>query len=43
MRQAADDAISASSLYQGEDQIDLLAPCTGEHEKQTITKSSPSV
>lgn len=43
MRQAADDAISASSQYQGGDQIDLLVPCTGEHEKRTITKSSPSV
>lgn len=43
MRQAADDAISASSQYRGVDLIDLLAPCTGEHEKQTITKSGPSV
>lgn len=39
MRRAAEAAISAFLQYQGEDQIDLLALCTGEHKKQTITKS----
>lgn len=29
MKRAADNAISASSLYQGVDGIDLLAPCAG--------------
>lgn len=33
MKRAADNAISASSLYQGVDGIDLLAPCA-EEQKQ---------
>lgn len=43
MKWAADNAISASSMYQGVDGIDLLAPRTEEQKQWTITKSSPFI
>lgn len=43
MKGAADNAISASSLYQAADGIDLLAPRAEEQRRWTVTELSPFI